>query len=88
MDRFQTLINICNGPGCNAWDAPEILRDLSEMIQDFEANIKVCEATCMNKCGGGVSVRVNGNNDDLIKVRKPNQAIDKILPSIATPVRA
>ena len=75
MDRNQTLINICNGPGCNAWDASEILRDLPETIQDFGTNIKICEATCMNKCGGGVTININGNSDNFIKVRKPNSII-------------
>ncbi len=83
MDKPPTLINICNGPGCNAWNAPEILKNLPETIQGFVKDIKICEAACMSKCGGGVTVQVNGNSDNLIKVRRPHQAVDKIIPSIA-----
>ena len=88
MDKSPTLIKICNGPGCNAWDAAEILKDLPENILDLGKDIKVCEIACMNKCGGGVTIQVNGNCDNLIKVRKPNQAMDQILPHIASPVQA
>ena len=88
MDKQPTIINVCNGPGCNAWDAPEILKDLPESILNFGENIKVCEVPCINSCGGGVSIHVNEDSENVIKVRKPCQAIDKILPSIASPVRA
>ena len=88
MNKPPIVVKICNGPGCRAWDAQEILRELPETLSDFEESLKVCEAACMNKCGGGVTIQVNNESKNLIKVRKPHQAIDKILPQITSPVKA
>jgi hypothetical protein len=42
----------------NAWDSQDILRDLRENVSNFLENVKVCEVSWMNSCGGGVSVQV------------------------------
>ena len=88
MNNQLTTIKVCNGAGCNAWDAQDILRDLPENVADFLENVKVCEVSCLNSCGGGVSVQVKEGNENIIKIRKPYQALDQIIPHIALPVEA
>lgn len=87
-DSPPTLIKICTGPGCKAWNSIEILEDLPEALLDFENETKICETSCLNKCGGGATIQVNGNNSNIIKVRKPHQIIDQILPCVAQKVQA
>jgi hypothetical protein len=64
------------------------LRDLPENVADFLENVKVCEVSCLKSCGGGVSVQLNGDNEKIVKIRKPHQAMDQILSHIASPVQA
>ena len=88
MNNQPTVIKVCNGAGCNAWDASDILRDLPENVADFLENVKVCEVACLKSCGGGVSVQLNDDNEKIVKIRKPHQAMDQILPHIASPIQA
>ena len=47
-------IKICTGPGCRAWGAEVMAQRLR--IMDKTSEILVVK--CMNKCGGGCSVRL------------------------------
>jgi NADH:ubiquinone oxidoreductase subunit E len=88
MINHPTVIKVCNGAGCNAWDSLDILRDLPKNLADFLENVKVCEVSCLNSCGGGVSVQLNNDNEKIVKIRMPHQAMDQILPYIASKTQA
>ena len=47
-------IKICTGPGCRAWDAEVMAQRLRVMDKTNE----ILVVKCMNKCGGGCSVRL------------------------------
>jgi hypothetical protein len=47
-------IKICTGPGCRAWDAGFMVKRLC----DRNKTCGVSVVTCMDKCGGGVSIRL------------------------------
>ena len=47
-------IKICTGPGCRAWDA----EFMAKRLQVMDKTSEIIEVTCMDKCGGGASVRL------------------------------
>ena len=47
-------IKICTGPGCRAWDADFLVKRLRTM----DVKGEVLTVACMEKCGGGCSVRL------------------------------
>ena len=47
-------IKICTGPGCRAWDSETIAKRLIKM----KGTPEIVIVQCMNKCGGGASVRL------------------------------
>ena len=47
-------IKICTGPGCKAWDA----ECMAKRLQVMDKTSEIIEVTCMDKCGGGASVRL------------------------------
>lgn len=73
----ESNIQICEGPGCKAWSSDRIASEFRAVLEgrDLE-EINVCRVPCMNKCGGGVSVRVNSKHqimkfkelDDLLTI--------------------
>ena len=58
-------IKICTGPGCQAWGAELMAHRLKKMGVAGE----VVLATCMDKCGGGVSVRLK-DRGKILKLRE------------------
>jgi hypothetical protein len=56
-------VKICKGPGCKAWSADQIARELLEVREGLDLeNLKVCRVPCMRVCGGGATIRVNANS--------------------------
>ena len=51
---MSTKIKICAGPGCKAWNSETMARRL----KDLQGAREVCLVPCMNKCGGGASIRL------------------------------
>ena len=47
-------IKICTGPGCRAWDAEFMVKRLCDMNKTCGGSV----VTCMDKCGGGGSIRL------------------------------
>ena len=58
-------IKICTGPGCRAWDA-ELM---AKRMIDEKNTPEVLIVTCMNKCGGGASVRLK-DRGKIFKLRE------------------
>ncbi len=69
-------ILVCSGAGCRAWGADEISRELESMESLASGTgYTVRQVSCFNKCGGGSSVKI-GPNEEVIKFRAPEEALD------------
>ena len=66
-------IKICTGPGCRAWDAEYMARQLKDM--DIVSMPKIVK--CMDKCGGGVSVRLK-DRGKVFKLREKEDLINLV----------
>ena len=58
-------IKICTGPGCRAWDSELMAK---RMIGSKNAP-EILTVTCMDKCGGGASVRLK-DRGKIFKLRE------------------
>ena len=66
-------IKICTGPGCRAWDA----EFMAKRLQVMDKTSEIIEVTCMDKCGGGCSVRLK-DRGTVFKLREKSELIDVI----------
>tara|TARA_Y100001936_G_scaffold203835_1_gene206993 strand:+ start:494 stop:739 length:246 start_codon:yes stop_codon:yes gene_type:complete len=66
-------IKICTGPGCRAWDADFMARQL----QTMDKNSEILRVTCMDKCGGGCSVRLK-DRGKVFKLRERSELVNLI----------
>ena len=66
-------IKICTGPGCRAWDAEFMVKRLQVMDKTSE----IIEVTCMDKCGGGASVRLK-DRGKVFKLRDKSELVNVI----------
>ena len=66
-------IKICTGPGCRAWDA----EFMAKRLQVMDKTSEVLVVTCMDKCGGGCSVRLK-DRGTVFKLREKSEVIDVI----------
>ncbi|MFL2948556.1 MAG: hypothetical protein ACJZ44_04990 [Nitrospinales bacterium] len=66
-------IKICTGPGCRAWDAEFMAKRLRVMDKTSE----IIEVTCMDKCGGGASVRLK-DRGKIFKLRDRSELVNVI----------
>ena len=67
---MSNKIKICTGPGCKAWKSMYMARKLSRS----QGSQGVCLVPCMDKCGGGVSIRIEGNGE-VLKVREKDEVV-------------
>jgi hypothetical protein len=65
---MSKIIKICKGPGCKAWNSEYMAKKFS----NTQGSQGVCLVPCMEKCGGGVSVRIEGNGE-VLKVRETDE---------------
>ncbi len=66
-------IKICTGPGCRAWDADFMAKRLKIMDKKNE----ILTVTCMDKCGGGCSVRFK-DHGKVYKLRERSELVNLI----------
>ena len=66
-------VKICTGPGCRAWDAEFMANRLRRM----DKNCGVILVQCMDKCGGGVSVRLK-DRGKVFKLRDKSELVNVI----------
>jgi len=67
---MATKIKICVGPGCKAWNSETMASRLKKLQSPREVSL----VSCMNKCGGGVSVRLK-DRGRIIKLREVKQVV-------------
>ena len=65
-------IKICTGPGCMAWDAKKMAKRLTKM-----QGTPVTVVKCMNKCGGGTSIRLR-DRGKIFKLRDSDEVVSLI----------
>ena len=66
-------ISICTGAACRAWDSEKIAEKLYRGVRVCRGKrLRVCKVGCLNRCGGGVSVRMASR--DVLKFRQPEEA--------------
>ena len=66
-----TKIKICAGPGCKAWNS----ETMAKRIKQLKGPRDVCLVPCMNKCGGGASVRLR-DRGRIIKLREAKEVVN------------
>ena len=62
---MATKIKICAGPGCKAWNS----ETMANRLKQLKGAREVCLVPCMNKCGGGASIRLK-DRGRIIKLRE------------------
>ena len=65
---MKTRIKICAGPGCRAWNS----ETMANRLKQLQGAREVCLVPCMNKCGGGASVRLK-DRGRIIKLRETKE---------------
>tara|TARA_B100000686_G_C16369374_1_gene751777 strand:+ start:302 stop:547 length:246 start_codon:yes stop_codon:yes gene_type:complete len=63
-------IKICTGPGCKAWNSETI----ATRLKNLQGAREVCLVPCMNKCGGGASVRLK-DRGRIIKLKETREVV-------------
>ena len=66
-------IKICTGPGCRAWDADFMAKRLKIM----DKKNQILTVTCMDKCGGGCSVRLK-DRGKVYKLRERSELVNLV----------
>ncbi len=61
-------IKICAGAGCKAWNS----ENLASLLKQMPGANEVCLVPCMNKCGGGASVRLK-DRGKVLKLREAEE---------------
>ena len=64
---------VCSGPGCKAWDSEKVLTLVRESMNGNQ-NIQPCSISCVNNCGGGVSVGLLSSGK-IVKLRAPSEVL-------------
>ena len=74
---MANVIKICSGPGCRAWNS----ETMAKRLKQVKGARKVCLVPCMNKCGGGASVRLK-DRGRIIKLRETKDVIQLLKSKI------
>jgi len=76
VSRRCKRVRVCSGASCRAWDSEEIARELygKQSLPGRKQNLQVCRVSCLQRCGGGVSVQIPSSGT-VIKIRKPEEAV-------------
>ena len=68
---MASRIKICAGPGCKAWNS----ETMASRLKQLGGARQVCLVPCMNKCGGGASVRLK-DRGRIIKLRETKEVVN------------
>ena len=68
---METRIKICAGPGCRAWNS----ETMASRLKQLKGAKEVCLVPCMNKCGGGASVRLK-DRGRIVKLKKAKEVVN------------
>lgn len=71
-------VKICKGPRCKAWSSDRIARELLEIREALDLDeIRVCRVSCMNVCGGGISVCVKSTGE-IVKLKEAEDVLNAL----------
>ena len=65
---MSNKIKVCKGAGCKAWKSEDMAKKLSQT----QGSEDVCLVPCMEQCGGGASVQLEGDGE-ILKLRETDQ---------------
>ena len=65
---MATKIKICHGAGCRAWNS----ETMAVRLKQLQGASEICLVPCMNKCGGGASVRLK-DRGRIIKLKETKE---------------
>jgi hypothetical protein len=65
---MSNKIEICKGAGCKAWNSEYLVKKL----RSDKGSEGVCLVSCMQKCGGGASLKFKGQ-DEVLKLRETHE---------------
>ena len=65
---MSKTIKICKGPGCKAWNS----ENMAKKFSNTQGSQGVCLVPCMEQCGGGASVQLEGDSE-VLKLRETDQ---------------
>ena len=68
---MEPRIKICAGPGCKAWNSLTMASRLKKIGKARE----ICLVPCMNKCGGGASVRLK-DRGRIVKLKETKEVVN------------
>ena len=73
INKEKAMVNrikICAGPGCKAWNS----ETMASRLKKLEGDREVCLVPCMNKCGGGASIRLK-DRGRVIKLKETREVV-------------
>jgi hypothetical protein len=78
MTMQKQNVKICKGPGCKAWSSDQIAREIIGIQESLGVNaVRVCRVPCMNVCGGGTSIRVDGKRN-IVKLKYSEEVLSAL----------
>ena len=80
---MASKIKICTGPGCKAWNS----ETMASRLKQLGVARQVCLVPCMNKCGGGASVRLK-DRGRIIKLRETKEVVNLLKNKISALAQA
>lgn len=75
----MVTVEICMGTACHLMGMQELMDVLDLLPQDMRQNIEVKGITCLNSCGKGPNIRLNGN---LLTDVTPDSLLDALTDSL------
>ena len=80
-------LKVCTGAGCRAWDSCQLVLELKCTSEcQAPSGFEVESVSCMNSCGGGISVRTSGCNGSVFKFRTVDEALKKLDDEALLPI--
>ena len=68
-------LEICVGLSCHLLGAQDLIEAVETLPSDKRCQIDLCEVSCLQHCGKGPNVRMNGN---LFPGMTPSRLLDEI----------
>ena len=78
MTESKNIIKVCQGPGCRAWGAQSLIQRIKDLIEETPEKPRVCSSSCMNRCGGGMSVEVV-SRQAFVKIKNSPEQLQSVL---------
>lgn len=75
----MVIVEICMGTACHLMGAQDLMNVLDSLPQDMRRCVEVKGIACLNSCGKGPSIRINGA---LLTNLTPDALLDALQDSL------